>query len=103
MKFLQRWWVIVALLAAFAMAVSFLSATMTVCFLSAQTEEPSAVNAPSSAKTELLNELRSDLLNNRAKMIDDRAETINWWLVVIAIVLTFFGIAIPIIALEFNL
>ena len=34
------------------------------------------------------NELRSELL-------DDRAHTINWWLAVVAIVLTLFGIVIP--------
>ena len=110
MKFSQRWWVVVALLFASAGTVSFLAA---------QTEEPSAVNAPSSAEVQLgsdepqqtqltlasnrdtaptadvetdrrLNQLRRELLDDRAKMID-------WWLVVIAIVLTFFGIAIPII------
>ena len=94
---------IVALLFAFAATVSFLTA---------QTEEPSAVNAPSSAevqsssdkleqkqpalapngdtaaakvKTELLNELRRELLDDRAKMID-------WWLMFLAVI-------IPIIAL----
>ena len=116
MKFSHRWCVIVALLAVFAATVSFLSA---------QTEEPSAVNAPSSAevqsdsteaqvssdepeqkqltlapnrdtasaakvKTELLNELRSELLDNRAKMI-------NWWLEATAIFLTLVGVAAAIL------
>ena len=124
MKFSQRWWVIVTLLLAFAATVSFLSA---------QTEEPSAVNAPSSTAVQSdsvevqsssdeleqkqpalapnrdmaaanveterrFNELRRELLDDRAKTIDDRAKMIDSWLVVIAIVLTFFGIAIPIIA-----
>ena len=132
MKFSQRWWVIVALLWAFAATVSFLAA---------QTEEPSAVNTPSSAEVQSdsieaqsssdepeqkqpklvpdrdtapaanveterrFNELRRELLDERAKTIDERAKTIDErakmidsWLVVIAIVLTFFGIAIPIIA-----
>ena len=40
MKFSQRWWVIVALLFVFALTMSILAA---------QTEEPSAVNAPSRA------------------------------------------------------
>ena len=111
MKFSQRWWVIVALLFAFAVTVSFLAA---------QTGEPSAVNAPSSAEVQSssdeleqkqpalapnrdtvsavnveterrFNELRRELLDNREKTIDS-------WLVVIAIVITFFGIAIPIMA-----
>ena len=43
MKFSQRWWVIVALLFVFAVTVSVLTA---------QTEEPSAVNAPSSAEVQ---------------------------------------------------
>ena len=38
------------------------------------------------------NELRSELL-------DDRASTINWWLAVIGLVLTFFAIAVPILGL----
>ena len=124
MKFSQIWCMIVVLLFVFAGTVSFLSA---------QTEEPSAVNTPSRAEVQLdsvevqsssdepeqkqptlassrgmaatnveaerlFNELRRELLDDRAKKIDDRAEMINWWLVVIAIILTFFGIAIPIIA-----
>ena len=44
MKFSQRWWMIVALLCVFAVTVSFLAA---------QTEESSAVNAPSSAEVQL--------------------------------------------------
>ena len=112
MKFSQRWWVIVALLFAFVVTVSFLSA---------QTEEPSAVNPPSSpevqsdsvetqsssdepeqkkstlapnrdtapttdAETErYFNELRRELLDDRAKMID-------WWLMFLAVI-------IPIIAI----
>ena len=122
MKFSHRWWVIVGLLFAFAATVSFLAA---------QTEEPSSVNAPSSAEVQsdsveaqpssdepeqrqptlvpdrdmavdvetarLYNEFRSKFLDERAKKIDERAEMINWWLIVIGIVITFFGIAIPII------
>ena len=118
MKFSHRWWMVVALLFAFAATVSFLSA---------QSEEPTAVNAPINTEVQSdsveaqsssdepeqkqpalgpnrdtapvadvgterrFNELRGELLDDRAKMIDS-------WLVVIAIVLTFFGIAIPIIA-----
>lgn len=110
MKFSQRWWVIVAVIFAFAVTVSLLAA---------QTEEPSAVDAPSSTEvqsdsveaqsssdepeqkqltlapnadttiadveTELLNELRRELLDDRAKMID-------WWLMFLAVI-------IPIIAI----
>ena len=117
MKFSHRWWMVVALLFAF---------TSTASFLTAQTEGPSAVNAPSRAevqsdsvevqsssdepeqkqptlaedrdtaaakvKTELLNELRRELL-------DDRAKTLDWWLAATAIFLTFLAIIIPIIAL----
>ena len=117
MKFSHRWWMVIALLFAF---------TSTASFLTAQTEGPSAVNAPSRAevqsdsvevqsssdepeqkqptlaedrdtaaakvKTELLNELRRELL-------DDRAKTLDWWLAATAIFLTFLAIIIPIIAL----
>ena len=118
MKFSHRWWVIVALLAASAVTVSFLSA---------QTEEPSAVNAPSSAAVQsdsvevqsssdepeqkqpkqpklvpdrdsaadvetahLYNELRSKFLDDRAKMVD-------WWLEATAIFLTLLGVAAAIL------
>ncbi len=110
MKFSQRWWVVVALLLAFAVTVSFLSA---------QTEEPSAVDAPSSAEVQLssdepeqkqpalastrdtapaaavetdrrFNELRRELLDDRAKMIDR-------WLEATAIFLTLLGVAAAIL------
>ena len=111
MRYSQKWWLIVALLFAFALTVSVLTA---------QTEEPSAVNAPSSAKVQSdsaevqsssdepeqkqstlepnsdtasadvenerrFNELRRELLDDRAKMID-------WWLMFLAVI-------IPIIAI----
>ena len=118
MKFSQRWWVIVALLFAFAATVSFLSA---------QTGEPSAVNAPSIAEVQsdsaeaqsssdgpeqkqskqptlvpdrdtaadveaarLYNEFRSKFLDDRAKMVD-------WWLEATAIFLTLIGVAAAIL------
>ena len=118
MRFSQRWWVIVVLLFAFAVTVSAPTA---------QTEEPSPVNAPSSAEVQSssdepeqkqptltpnrdmtaadveidrrVNELWRELLNNRKKTIDDRAKTIDWWLATTAIFLTFLAIIIPIIAL----
>ena len=43
MSYSQKWWVIIALLFVFALTVSVLTA---------QTEEPSAVNAPSRAKVQ---------------------------------------------------
>ena len=111
MRYSQEWWVIVALLFAFALTVSVLTA---------QTEEPAAVNASSSAKVQAdstgaqassdepeqkqstfepnrdtasagveidrrFNELRRELLDDRAKMID-------WWLMFLAVI-------IPIIAI----
>jgi len=50
-------------------------------------------NPDPSADTEIdrrFNELRS-------KLLDDRASTIEWWLAVIGVVLTFFAIAVPIL------
>ena len=120
MKFSHRWWVIVALLAAFAVTVSFLSA---------QTEGPSAVNAPSGAEAQsdsvevqsssdeprqkqptqptlvpdrdTAADVETDHLYNelRSKFLDDRAKTIDWWLEATAIFLTFLAIIIPIIVL----
>ena len=124
MRYSQKWWVIVALLFAFALTVSVLTA---------QTKKPSAANAPSSAKVQAdsvgaqassdepeqkqptlepnrdtasadvenerrFNELRRELLDDRAKMIDDRAKTLDWWLAATAIFLTFLAIIIPIAA-----
>ena len=116
MIFSQRWWVIVVLLFAFAVTVSAPTA---------QTEEPSPVNAPSSAEVQSssdepgqkqstltpnrdmtaadveidrrVNELWRELLNNRKKTIDDRAKTIDWWLEATAIFLTLLGVAAAIL------
>ena len=116
MKYSQRWWVIIAVLFAFAVALSAPTA---------QTEEPSAVDAPSSAAVQSdsvkaqpssdepeqkqptlapnrdtvaadveikrrFNELRSELLDDRAKMIDR-------WLEATAIFLTLLGVAAAIL------
>ena len=107
MKFSQRWWVVVALLFASAVSASFLSA---------QTEEPSVVNAPSSAEvqsdsaavqsssdeseqkqptlapnrdTALAADVETDRRFNelRRELLDDRAKTIDWWLMFIAIII----------------
>ena len=116
MRYSQKWWVIVALLFAFALTVSVLTA---------QTGEPSAINTPSSAKVQAdsvgaqassdepeqkqptlepnrdtasadvetdrrFNELRRELLDDRAKMID-------WWLAATAIFLTLLGVGAAIL------
>ena len=117
MRFSQKWWVIVALLFAFALTVSVLTA---------QTEEPSAVNAPSSAKVQAdsvgaqassdepeqkqptlepsrnaalatnveikhrFNELRSEFLDYQEKVTDR-------WLKATAIFLTLLGVAAAIL------
>ena len=124
MRYSQKWWVIVALLLAFALTVSVLTA---------QTETPSAVNTPSSAEVQsdsvkaqpssdepkqkqptlelnrdtafaadveterLFNELRRELLDDRAKAIDDRAKMIDRWLEATAIFLTLLGVAAAIL------
>ena len=123
MSYSQKWWVIVALLFAFALTVSVLTA---------QTEEPAAINAPSSAEVQAdsagaqasndepeqkqptlepnrdtasadveterrFNELRRELLDDWAKMIDDRAKMIDWWLSATAIFLTLLGVAAAIL------
>ena len=123
MSYSQKWWVIVALLFAFALTVSVLTA---------QTKEPSAVNDPGRTKAQAdsvgaqassdepeqkqptlepnrdtasadveterrFNELRRELLDDRAKMIDDRAKTLDWWLAATAIFLTFLGVGAAIL------
>lgn len=111
MKFSQRWWVIVVLLFAFAATVSFLSAqpdessavnassgaevqseSVEVQSSSDEPEQKQPALAPNSdtaaanVETERrFNELRRELLDDRAKMID-------WWLMFLAII-------IPIIAI----
>ena len=117
MRYSQKWWVIVALLFAFALTVSVLTA---------QTEEPSAVNDPSraevqadsvgaqassdepeqkqptlepnrgTASADVENERRFNEL--RRELLDDRAKTLDWWLAATAIFLTFLAIIIPIAA-----
>ena len=117
MRYSQKWWVIVALLFAFALTVSVLTA---------QTETPSAVNTPSSAEVqadsvgaqassdesqqkqptlELNRDTASADVENerrfnelRRELLDDRAKTLDWWLAATAIFLTFLAIVIPIAA-----
>ena len=118
MKFSQRWWVIVVLLVAFSATVSFLSA---------QTEEPSTVNAPSSAAVQsdtvevqsssdepeqkqpkqpmlgpgrdMATDVETTRLYNefRSKFLDDRAKIVDWWLEATAIFLTLIGVAAAIL------
>ena len=57
--------------------------------------DPDDKSATSAADVELdrrLNELRREFQDDRHELLDKRAESINRWLAVMAIVLTFFGI-----------
>ena len=110
MKFSQKWWAIVALLSVFAISASVLVAqtegSSAVNAPSSTEVQSDSVEAQSSSdepeqmqptlapnadttiadvETELLNELRRELLDDRAKMID-------WWLMFLAVI-------IPIIAI----
>ena len=117
MKFSQKWCVIVVLLIVFAATVSFFGA---------QTEESPTVNVSSSSEVQSESkdvQSRSDepepeqptLASNsnttpedvgierrfnelRRELLDDRAKSLNWWLAVTAIFLTFLAIIIPIAA-----
>jgi len=62
---------------------------------SVQTSPPARLGFPATVEVEIqsrFNELQRELL-------DDRADTIDWWLAVIAFVLTFFGIVVAIAGL----
>ena len=115
MKFSQKWSVVVPILFVFAVTVSSLSA---------QTEESSTVNVPSRSEVQSeSNEVQSSsdepelkqptFASNRdttafdveierrfdelrRELLDDRAKTIDWWLAIIAIFLTFLAIILPI-------
>ena len=113
MKFSQVWCMIVALLVVFAVTVSFLSA---------QTEEPSAVNAPSSAAVQsdsvevqsssdkpeqkqptlapsrgmaAAADVETERRFNelRHELLDAREKMVDWWLEATAIFLTLVGVA----------
>ena len=90
------WAVVVAMVIA-AMAIA---ATVTggPAILSAQTAEPSAVQGtdPMAATTEV--EIQRRFNELRRELLDDRADTINWWLAATAIFLTLIGIVAPIAA-----
>ena len=61
--------------------------------------DPDDRSAMSAADVELdrrLNELRHEFQDDRHALLDKRAESINWWLAVMAIVLTFFGIVVAV-------
>lgn len=117
MKFSPKWWVIVPVL--FILEV-------TVSSLHAQTEEPSSLNVPGSSEVQSENlevqsssnelELKNPTLGPnsdrasteveidrrfnelRRELLDDREKTIDWWLTIIVIFLTFLAIIIPIAA-----
>ena len=89
------YWVVVVAMVIAAMAIA---ATVTggPAILSAQTVEPSTVQEtdPPAAATEA--EIQRRFNELRRELLDDRADTINWWLAATAIFLTLFGIVAPI-------
>ncbi len=110
MKFSNQGRVIAVLLIAFAVIVNSLSA---------QTEEDSSAEALRSTEVQSNNsepELKQPIVASnddttladveidrrfnelRRELLDDRAKTIDWWLAIIAIFLTFLAIIIPIAA-----
>ena len=117
MNFSHKRWAIVSVLLAFGMTVNLFAA---------QTEEPSNVNGPGSSEVQSeSNEVQSSsnepeqrhstLVSTRdttpvdveidrrfnelrRELLDERAKTIDWWLAIIAIFLTFLAIIIPIAA-----
>ena len=90
------WAVVVAMVIA-AMAIAS-TVTGGPAILSAQTVEPSAVQGtgPAADTTEVAIQRRFNEL--RREFLQDRADTINWWLAATAIFLTLIGIVAPIAA-----
>lgn len=64
--------------------------------LSAQTVEQSAAQGADATATATEVEIQRRFNELRRELLDDRADTINWWLAAAAIFLTLFGIVAPI-------
>ena len=91
------YWAVVVVMVIAAMAIA---ATVTggPAILSAQTAEPSTVQGtdPTASATEV--EIQRRFNELRREFLQDRADTINWWLAATAIFLTLIGIVAPIAA-----
>lgn len=81
-----------------AVSVHDVVAEMRVLFEEFQNETRSEMQQQSD---EFRDELRQQFLNDRAESLTWWAKSINWWLTFVAIVLTAFGIAVP-VALAFK-
>ena len=97
-----RYWTIVIILAFAAMSVAGQTTPSAQPLTPLEAQEKPTLPAVEEKKTEdnasvdvdiqrRFDELRNEL---RRELLDDRAETINWWLAVTAIFLTFFGIVV---------
>ena len=83
---------------ALAFAAMAIAATLTggPSILSAQTVEAPAVQGAEATSTTAEIEIQRRFNELRRELLDDRADTINWWLAAAAIFLTLFGIVAPI-------
>ena len=83
-----------------AMVIAAMAIAATVAggpaILSAQTAEPSVAQGADATATTTEVEIQRRFNELRRELLDDRADTINWWLAATAIFLTLFGIVAPI-------
>ena len=91
------YWAVVVVMVIAAIAIAA-AVTGGPAILSAQTVEPTVAQGTdtTAAATEVAIQRRFNEL--RRELLDDRADTINWWLAATAIFLTLFGIVAPIAA-----
>ena len=85
-----RYWLAVAVLAVAAMAIAA-AVTEGPGILSAQTAEPSVMEQTDTASaTEV--EIQRRFNDLRSELLDDRSDTVEWWLAATAIFVTLFGV-----------
>ena len=89
------YWAVVVVMVIAAMAIA---ATVTggPAILSAQTAEPSVAQGTDTTAATTEVEIQRRFNELKRELLDDRADTINWWLAAAAIFLTLFGIVAPI-------
>ena len=90
------YWAVVVVMVIAAMAIAA-AVTGGPAILSAQTVEPAVAQGtdPTAGATEV--EIQRRFNELRRELLDDRADTINWWLAAAAIFLTLIGVVTPIV------
>ncbi len=90
------YWAVVVVMVVAAMAIAA-TVTRGPAILSAQTVDAPAVQGADATATTTEVEIQRRFNELRSELLDDRADTINWWLAATAIFLTLIGVVTPLV------